>query len=95
MTTKFAVSRACMAMAATLLCSQAVLPTMISQRWGHIINMSPPVDVEMAPGRIAYTISKLGPASGGAHEFSLVYSWPTRNPRKPPKDKLIIPCPDF
>ena len=42
-----------------------------------------------------YTISKLGVASGGAHEFSLVYSWPTRNPRKPPKDKLIIPCPDF
>lgn len=42
-----------------------------------------------------YTISKLGPASGGAHEFSLVYTWPMRNPRKPPKDKLVIPCPDF
>jgi len=42
-----------------------------------------------------YTISKLGPGSGGAHEFSLVYSWSTRDPRKPPKDKLIIPCPDF
>jgi type IX secretion system PorP/SprF family membrane protein len=42
-----------------------------------------------------YTISQLGPGSGGAHEFSLVYSWPTRNPRKPSKDKLIIPCPDF
>jgi type IX secretion system PorP/SprF family membrane protein len=42
-----------------------------------------------------YTISKLGPASGGAHEFSIVYSWSTRDPRKPPKDKLIIPCPDF
>jgi type IX secretion system PorP/SprF family membrane protein len=42
-----------------------------------------------------YTISKLGPGSGGAHEFSLVYSWPIRNPRKPPKDKLIIPCPDI
>jgi len=42
-----------------------------------------------------YTISKLGPGSGGAHEFSLVYSWATRDPRKPPKDKLIIPCPDF
>lgn len=41
------------------------------------------------------TISQLGPGSGGAHEFSLVYSWPIRNPRKPPKDKLIIPCPDF
>jgi type IX secretion system PorP/SprF family membrane protein len=42
-----------------------------------------------------YTISKLGSASGGAHEFSLVYTWPMRNPRKPPKDKLMIPCPDF
>lgn len=42
-----------------------------------------------------YTISKLGPGSGGAHEFSLVYTWPMRNPRKPPRDKLMIPCPDF
>lgn len=42
-----------------------------------------------------YTISKLGPSSGGAHEFSIVYSWSTRDPRKPPKDKLFIPCPDF
>lgn len=41
------------------------------------------------------TISKLGPGSGGSHEFSLVYSWPVRNPRKPPKDKMVIPCPDF
>jgi type IX secretion system PorP/SprF family membrane protein len=42
-----------------------------------------------------YTISKLGAGSGGAHEFSLVYTWPMRNPRKPPRDKMIIPCPDF
>lgn len=42
-----------------------------------------------------YTLSKLGPGAGGAHEFSLVYTWPMRNPRKPPRDKLIIPCPDF
>lgn len=42
-----------------------------------------------------YTISKLGPQSGGAHEFSLVYTWPMRNPRKPSRDKLVIPCPDF
>ncbi len=40
-----------------------------------------------------YTISKLGPSSGGAHEFSISYAWSTRDPRKPPKDKLIIPCP--
>lgn len=42
-----------------------------------------------------YTISKLGIGSGGAHEFSLTYTWPMRNPRKPPRDKMIIPCPDF
>jgi type IX secretion system PorP/SprF family membrane protein len=42
-----------------------------------------------------FTISKLGVGSGGAHEFSLVYTWPMRNPRKPPRDKMIIPCPDF
>jgi type IX secretion system PorP/SprF family membrane protein len=42
-----------------------------------------------------YTISALTASSGGAHEFSLTYTWPMRNPRKPPKDKLIIPCPDF
>ena len=40
-----------------------------------------------------YTISKLGFGSGGAHEFSLSYSWSTRDPRKPAKDKLIMPCP--
>ena len=42
-----------------------------------------------------YTISKLGPGSGGAHEVSLVYTWPMRNPRKPAPDKMIIPCPNF
>ncbi len=42
-----------------------------------------------------YTVSKLGIGSGGAHEFSLAYTWPMRNPRKPPADKLVIPCPDF
>lgn len=42
-----------------------------------------------------YTISQLGIGSGGAHEFSLVYTWPMRDPRKPPRDKMIIPCPDF
>jgi citronellol/citronellal dehydrogenase len=33
---------------------------MIEQRWGHIINLSPPLDLAMVPGRIAYAISKLG-----------------------------------
>src|SRR5208337_2780424 len=41
-------------------CARAVLPAMMAARWGHIINMSPPMDVSMVPGRIAYAISKLG-----------------------------------
>jgi len=45
---------------AAFLCSRAVLPNMIERRWGHIINMSPPLDLSMVPGRIAYSISKLG-----------------------------------
>lgn len=45
---------------AAFLCSRAVLPAMIERRWGHIINMSPPLDLSMVPGRIAYSISKLG-----------------------------------
>jgi citronellol/citronellal dehydrogenase len=45
---------------AACLCSRAVLPNMIANRWGHIINMSPPLDLSIVPGRIAYAISKLG-----------------------------------
>jgi citronellol/citronellal dehydrogenase len=45
---------------AAFLCCRAVLPAMIGQRRGHIVNMSPPIDVGMVPGRIAYAISKLG-----------------------------------
>lgn len=45
---------------AACLCSRAVLPAMIERRWGHVINMSPPLDLSMVPGRIAYSISKLG-----------------------------------
>jgi len=41
------------------------------------------------------TLSNLGTASGGAHEFSIAYSWFTGDPRKPPKNVRIIPCPDF
>lgn len=41
------------------------------------------------------TISQLSTASGGAHEFTLTYTWPTGNPRKPPKNVQYIPCPDF
>ena len=42
-----------------------------------------------------YTISQLGIGSGGAHEVSISYAWSTRDPRKPPKHVMQIPCPDF
>src|SRR5262249_21099186 len=45
---------------AAFCCCRAVLPAMKTRRWGHIINMSPPLDLGMVPGRIAYAISKLG-----------------------------------
>jgi citronellol/citronellal dehydrogenase len=45
---------------AACLCARAVLPAMIQQHGGHIVNMSPPIDLAMVPGRIAYSISKLG-----------------------------------
>jgi citronellol/citronellal dehydrogenase len=45
---------------AAFLCCRAVLPAMIQRRWGHVVNMAPPLDLSMVPGRIAYSISKLG-----------------------------------
>ncbi len=45
---------------AAFLCCRAVLPAMIRQGRGHIVNMSPPLDPAILPGRIAYGISKLG-----------------------------------
>jgi citronellol/citronellal dehydrogenase len=45
---------------AAFLCCRAVLPAMIAQGRGHIVNMSPPLDLSLVPGRIAYSISKLG-----------------------------------
>jgi len=42
-----------------------------------------------------YTISQLGASSGGAHELSISYSWNNSDPRKPPKNVMQIPCPDF
>src|SRR5262245_31584622 len=45
---------------AAFLCCRAVLPAMIHQGRGHIVNMSPPLDDAILPGRIAYGISKLG-----------------------------------
>jgi citronellol/citronellal dehydrogenase len=45
---------------AAFLCSRAVLPTMIARGRGHIVNLAPPLDSTMVPGRVAYAISKLG-----------------------------------
>ncbi len=45
---------------AAFLACRAVLPAMRAQGQGHIINLSPPLDLAMVPGRIAYSISKLG-----------------------------------
>jgi citronellol/citronellal dehydrogenase len=45
---------------AACLCARAVLPAMIQQRSGHIISLSPPIDLKMVPNKIAYCISKFG-----------------------------------
>ena len=45
---------------AAFLCARACLPAMIKQRWGHIVNMSPPVDTRLAAHHVAYMISKFG-----------------------------------
>lgn len=42
------------------LLAQAALPHMLKNNWGHIINMSPPIDMKLVPGKIAYFISKYG-----------------------------------
>ncbi|HVN32540.1 MAG TPA: SDR family oxidoreductase [Thermoanaerobaculaceae bacterium] len=41
-------------------CSREVLPAMLAQEYGHILMMSPPVDVTAATGKIAYAVSKFG-----------------------------------
>lgn len=45
---------------ASFLACRAALPHMMKRQWGHIVNMSPPLDPKMVPGRIAYCISKFG-----------------------------------
>ncbi len=42
-----------------------------------------------------YTLSDLGIRSGGAHEISISYVLSLTDPRRPPADKLRIPCPKF
>jgi len=44
----------------TFACTRAVLPYMLKQGHGHIIVMSPPIDLSMLPGKVAYCISKFG-----------------------------------
>jgi citronellol/citronellal dehydrogenase len=41
-------------------CTYHCLPAMVKQGYGHILMMSPPVDTQGAPGKIAYAISKFG-----------------------------------
>lgn len=45
---------------ATFCCARAVLPAMLAQGWGRIINMSPPISRAMIKGKVAYCISKFG-----------------------------------
>jgi citronellol/citronellal dehydrogenase len=45
---------------ASFFCARACLPSMIKNRWGHIVNFSPPIDIRAAPGHVAYLISKFG-----------------------------------
>ena len=42
-----------------------------------------------------YTISGLGIQTGGAHEISLVYNFSLRDPSKPPRSIMSLPCPRF
>jgi citronellol/citronellal dehydrogenase len=39
---------------------RAVLPHLIERKWGHIINLSPPIDPKVVAGKVAYFISKFG-----------------------------------
>lgn len=53
--------------------TEAFLPTMKEQKSGHVIMMSPPVDLSVVPGHIAYMISKFGMtmiAQGITEEFA-------------------------
>jgi len=54
-------------------CTYAFIEKMKEQKSGHIINMSPPVDLSIVPGHIAYMIGKFGMtmiAQGVAEEFA-------------------------
>ena len=40
--------------------TEAFLPALKAQRSGHVLMMSPPIDLKAVPGHIAYSISKFG-----------------------------------
>eukprot|EP00184_Porphyridium_aerugineum_P008461 CAMPEP_0184692442 /NCGR_PEP_ID=MMETSP0313-20130426/923_1 /TAXON_ID=2792 /ORGANISM="Porphyridium aerugineum, Strain SAG 1380-2" /LENGTH=286 /DNA_ID=CAMNT_0027150275 /DNA_START=48 /DNA_END=908 /DNA_ORIENTATION=+ len=41
-------------------CTRACLPHMLKSGFGHVIVMSPPIDMALVPGKVAYCISKFG-----------------------------------
>lgn len=45
---------------AAFLFSRACLRPMLERGWGHIINMSPPIELSALPNKVAYLISKYG-----------------------------------
>jgi citronellol/citronellal dehydrogenase len=45
---------------ASFLLARETLPSMIERGWGHIVNMSPPIDFSNLPGFTGYFISKYG-----------------------------------
>jgi citronellol/citronellal dehydrogenase len=45
---------------ASFFVAKACLPHMIEKGWGHVINMSPPLDMSTVGGHIAYFMSKYG-----------------------------------
>lgn len=45
---------------APFLCIKAVLPTMMERRWGHIINVSSPPTLELAPGGLVNGLARTG-----------------------------------
>ena len=45
---------------AAYLCAYYALPHMVSNRWGHIINCSPPISTQPSPGHVAYMTTKMG-----------------------------------
>jgi citronellol/citronellal dehydrogenase len=45
---------------ASFIAARACLPTMMQQRSGHIVNMSPPIEMRALPNHVAYLVGKYG-----------------------------------